>query len=262
MEEDLVRGCGARWLNHKIKKLIKERDYFWKKAKQNNTELNWSNYKTLRNKVTTEIRRSKVKYHRNLVSENSGSPDKIWITMKKLIPNTKGKSVSQVLMCINGNLSTNFKEIANCFCSFFTNVGKTIVSDLQQTINHYRCPESSPFTDKVFNMTETTQEEAAKALQQIYHKKATGLDNILPKLVKIGANQIAYAVTILINHSLRTGQIPKSWKSAKVIPIHKSGKKDITNNYRPISVLPVLSNVLEKVVYKQLYEYLLIDNLL
>ena len=56
--------------------------------------------------------------------------------------------------------------------------------------------------------------------------------------------------------SLRTAQVPSDWKSARVIPLFKKGKADEMDNYRPISILPVLSKVLERAVHIQLYKYL------
>ena len=63
-------------------------------------------------------------------------------------------------------------------------------------------------------------------------------------------------LTYLINLILQTGIIPKEWKQAKVIPVHKSGKRDNLNNYRPISVLPVLSKIMERAVQIQLVDFL------
>jgi len=60
----------------------------------------------------------------------------------------------------------------------------------------------------------------------------------------------------VINLSLDTGQFPQEWKAAKIIPLHKSGSTTIFDNYRPISVLPIVSKVIEKIVHKQLMNFL------
>uniref|UniRef100_A0A8C5WE85 ribonuclease H n=1 Tax=Leptobrachium leishanense TaxID=445787 RepID=A0A8C5WE85_9ANUR len=74
-------------------------------------------------------------------------------------------------------------------------------------------------------------------------------------LLKISAPAIANPVATLIKESLATGYIPKLWKTARVVPIHKSGDSTLVSNYRPISLLPVMSKVLEKCVYTQLRDY-------
>ena len=55
---------------------------------------------------------------------------------------------------------------------------------------------------------------------------------------------------------MKTGEIPSEWKSANITPVLKKGRKEDVNNYRPISVLPIVAKVFERIVHKQLYEYL------
>ena len=81
-------------------------------------------------------------------------------------------------------------------------------------------------------------------------------DGISPKILKEAGSTIAPSLTRLINLSLQTSKIPKLWKQANVVPIHKKGKKELLANYRPISLLPVPSKILERVVFKQVYNYL------
>ncbi len=67
---------------------------------------------------------------------------------------------------------------------------------------------------------------------------------------------IASYLTVIIDTSISTGQFPTAWKHATVTPLFKSGEKDNPSNYRPISILPVLSKILEKIVSSQLTTYL------
>ena len=74
--------------------------------------------------------------------------------------------------------------------------------------------------------------------------------------LKDAAGVIAKPLTFIINLSLETGVVPTEWKMAKVIPIFKSGSMAEIDNYRPISILPTLSKILEKMVHKQLMKHL------
>ncbi|KAJ8031032.1 hypothetical protein HOLleu_27625 [Holothuria leucospilota] len=92
--------------------------------------------------------------------------------------------------------------------------------------------------------------------------KATGVDDISCKILKIAKSIIVPSLTEIINLSIRTKSVPNLWKQAKVTPIFKSGDRNDVSNYRPISVLPILSKVLERAVFDSFYSYLTKFNIL
>ena len=92
--------------------------------------------------------------------------------------------------------------------------------------------------------------------------KATGVDGISAKLLKLSAIHIATPLTYIIKLGLRMGVMPTHWKQARVCPIYKSGDRSECNNYRPISVLCGVSKIVERHVHGALYTYLTEHNLL
>ena len=82
--------------------------------------------------------------------------------------------------------------------------------------------------------------------------KATGLDRIPACFLKDSAAVITQTIGFLVNLSQTTGIVPDEWKQAKVVPLHKSGGREVMDNYRPISILPVISKIAEKAVNVQL----------
>ncbi len=94
-----------------------------------------------------------------------------------------------------------------------------------------------------------------KQLKSIKRSKSTGIDDLPPNMLKDAAPAISTPLTYLINQSLETGLFPTAWKAAKIIPIHKSGLYSNLDNYRPISILPVLSKVIEKLIHRQLLTF-------
>ena len=88
------------------------------------------------------------------------------------------------------------------------------------------------------------------------YNKSPGIDGICSKLLKIAAPIICSSLAYICNLSLFMSEFPLDWKAAKVTPIHKSGDKANVDNYRPISVLSIVSKIMERAVHNQLYEYL------
>ena len=113
-----------------------------------------------------------------------------------------------------------------------------------------------------FQLKETSEAVVLKQLQSLKTNKAIGLDNISARLLKCGARSISHSITKLFNLSIRSGKFPRIWKCPKVSALFKSGDRTNATNYRPISILPTLSKILERVVHSQLHEYLNSTNLL
>ena len=77
-----------------------------------------------------------------------------------------------------------------------------------------------------------------------------------PSLIKDAADVLSVPLSHLLNLSLETGSFPQQWKVAKIIPLHMLGSTTNFDNYRPISILPIVSKVIEKIVHKQLTKFL------
>ena len=93
-------------------------------------------------------------------------------------------------------------------------------------------------------------------------KNSSGNDEISNRLLKSIKSEISKPLTIIINQSLETGIFPDALKVAKVKPLFKKGDNCCLNNYRPISLLPTISKIFERVMYTQLYSYFNVNNLL
>ena len=99
-------------------------------------------------------------------------------------------------------------------------------------------------------------------LRKINANKAIGLDKIPSKVLKIDGDTLAPSLTAIFNQSLSTRIFPHYWKMARVFPVFKNSSKLDLNNYRPISVIPLIAKTFEKLVYDQLCHYLNTNNLL
>ena len=105
-------------------------------------------------------------------------------------------------------------------------------------------------------MIPTDPNEIGKHIDSLKNKNSSGHNKITSTFLKNIKSAVVQPLSILINKSLETGIVPDKLKLAKVIPIYKSKDKELLNNYRPISLLPTISKIMEKLVHKRLYNFM------
>ena len=110
----------------------------------------------------------------------------------------------------------------------------------------------SNFVPKTYNFQSVTGGDIYKILKSMEGNKATGCDNIPAKLLIVAAHMLCEPLRYLVNLSIHTSVFPDLLKMAEVSPVYKKGDVMDRKNYRPISILPSLSTVFEKVIVHQL----------
>ena len=111
-------------------------------------------------------------------------------------------------------------------------------------------------------MKQTTEDIVLKLLKNIDISKAAGVDNLPGRLLKDGAVILAKPITKICNFSIKLKFFPDPCKLAKLKPIFKKGSRIDPSNYRPISLLPLISVIFEKIVHYQMIDYLVQYNIL
>jgi len=162
--------------------------------------------------------------------------------------------IPQILKHKNERLS-NDPDIANAFCEFFTNIGPEYANKIPQAPKTPQQYLKNNIRNSIF-LNPTDPEEVAKLIQNLKSKNSSGHDNITSKLLKHLNDELKSPICDLINKSINSGIFPDVYKLAEVVPIYKSKNKEETNNYRPISLLPTISKILEKIIHKRVYKFL------
>ena len=200
-----------------------------------------------------------MNYYNAFFKDNRRNIKNTWKGINRLIGNEpKFNKITQ--LDTGDTVNTDPIEISNILNTHFSKIGPSLASQIKET--------SSNFTDYVtpaehiFNLAKVSCQEVFNLIQKIPSNKASGLDNISARLLKEASPIVTRSLTFIINQSITTGIFPNAWKRARVSPIFKEDLRTDPNNYRPISVLPVVSKLIERVVFNQLYEYLNSNNLL
>ena len=155
-----------------------------------------------------------------------------------------------------GNCCTDKNEIVNEFNKYFTNICQNLNVKLTQTVHdptHYI--NNNPAN---FFCTQTCPTEIINIVHSNNSKKYGGYDNVDPNIIQQIANQLAH----IFNSSFTMGIVPRKLKIAKLIPLYKSENPELFTNYRPISILPCLSKILERLMYNRINNFLAEYNIL
>ena len=140
---------------------------------------------------------------------------------------------------------------------FFCSIGTALAEEIEDSPNplllgkYHLNPKSSSF-----KFSPLLVRDVREAINKVKTSKGYGTDGILSYFLKLALPFIEHSLVLMFNKSLGTASFPDSWKTARVTPIFKDGKTDEKSNYRPISILPVVSKLFERIVFNQLHQYL------
>ncbi len=244
------------WLTKEFRKLSASRDKLRKQAVRSKSEILQQAYRQLRNKVNKLNMDLKRKYFTDKITSFQGDIKSTWKVINQVI-NKKSKTTNISTLNIDGNEVSSSTGIAESMNNFFCNIG----NDLSSKIPH----KENPLLENEYQINEEKSEfhfqpisirQVEQVLGKFKSSMGFGTDGIANFFLKVGLPVIAESLCNIFNLSLATNIFPDSWRVARVAPIFKSGQRDDRSNYRPISVLPFLARVFEKLVYNQVYEYL------
>ena len=161
----------------------------------------------------------------------------------------------------NQGLLTNSHQIADEFNNYFASVGNQLASNISPIPDGFKSYLTNHYANSMF-LEPVTHHEVFNAILSLNNSKSSGQDGITSKCLKISVNCIINPLVLIINKSFFQGIFPSQFKTAKVIPIHKKGSFDSTQNYRPISLLSNISKIFEKLMHSRIYKFLTKHNLL
>ena len=156
---------------------------------------------------------------------------------------------------VNDKFVINREEKASLFNEFFSNQCKPNVND--STL-----PTFNPLTEDCLSNIRFSSSEILSHLRNIDPNKSNGPDVITGHMIRLCDDALVLPLRLIFTNILRTSNFPILWKLANVTPVFKKDDKQLIKNYRPISLLPLLSKIFEKIVFNKVYEHLTKNNLI
>ena len=241
------------WLTEGIKTAIKRKNELWVKCQTYSSmhfALQYNEYKKYLQRV---CRKAEKDYYDNLFNENKNDIVKSWKIIRNIINSKKNSHINETFHIENKDV--NDKEIiANKFNEFYVNIGPT----LARNIPSGRCEPISYIKNGIVNsifLRSVNENEVVTILKDM-KSSSPGWDDISPRIVKQTYKCFLEPLVHISNISILHGVFPNELKIAKVIPLYKGGESKLLVNYRPVSVLPVFSKLLERLMYERITEFI------
>lgn len=248
------------WITKALIKSIRTRNKLYKKLKKmTDTEderyqvlkLQLKNFKKI---LRRTIKMAKKKHYTQAFERIKGDSRKTWSLINSLTNKSSNSNKLPDHFIVDGQPVSDPKTIANELNSFFLNIADNITSDIDEPTETFES-YLGPSKPKQFSFKEVNSDTIGKAIDSLKCKRTLDCDGLTTELIKLCKFELLDPLKLIINQCIRAEIFPDSLKIARVSAIHKKGDTHIFDNYRPISILPVLSKIFERILHIQLTEY-------
>ena len=239
------------WLTTGLLKSIKTKAVYFKLHRLG--LIDNEHFKRFKNLLTSLLRKSKRNYYHALFDLRKNYIKKTWNTIRDLLSqNSTRKNIRSIL--INNVEVTDPEELANKFNDYFSTIAIELDSQIPPSNNSPLC-NMAPSRQNSFFIYPVTLAECIDIISKLKNT-SYGINNLPVKLLKYAKQSLAYPISKLINKSFEVGHFPACLKTACVTPVYKAGDSQAISNYRPISVLPLLSKIFERCMANRMLNYI------
>ena len=244
------------WFDDQCKRAARKKRRLFKKLKKNNTARNKDKFTEARKEYNHAEKLARRRYNiklRKELSDGSLSSKKWW----NIVNTLSGKSTRTDIPVLKDDqqVYTSARDKAEKFC-------QTFATKCQLDNAEDPAPQVQQSTTCTKERIAFRHKDVRKLLRNLQPDKATGPDEISARILKECSAELARPLCQLFELCFSHGVFPSQWKTASVIPIHKRDSKSNPSMYRPISLLCIISKIMEAVVQKQLQSYLLGNHLI
>jgi hypothetical protein len=249
------------WLTSGLKNACLKKNRLYKiYIKQPNSH-NMARYKSYKNKLTSILRAAESNYFRCILESQQKNLKDLWKTLNVLL-NRKTKQKNDInRLKLENQTVTNKQDIANAFNNYFSNIGLNLAKNIKNNVQNFKNYLKQPIEKSMF-LFPTSEKEIFNIVMDMKSKSSCDIYDISMSLLKKLIQTVIKPLSHIFNLSLSNGIFPNELKVAKVIPLFKKGEKSDPTNYRPISLLPQISKILEKLFYKRLISHIEKNNIL
>lgn len=236
------------WITKGLKICCKTKRFLRQCYYKRKTSIDKRKYLTYSKILKKSIRLAQMKSNINFVNRSKNKCRATWSVIKDQVSATKIDDDITTLT-INNKTLINPSDIATVFNDYFIDLTNNLTYNFTQYDHNI-----TPIANSIFLMP-VTDEEVKKEIMSLNNTNSAGYDGIITKIIKMSVSEITCVLTYLINLSFSSGTFPDKLKISIVKPLYKKGDREDPQNYRPITLIPVLSKVFEKCILKRLNNF-------
>ena len=243
------------WINSELLKMIKRKQNLYKTHFVNGNESDKQYFKKFANKLTRMKTQAKRAYCHATIFERKNNPKQLWNFINSIIHTKRSSTNLPFKLTLDGNETDEPGEISECFNEYFVQIGE-LIAKKAKLVNetNFKTFLNNSITQSIV-LDPPQPNEIYNIINSFNINKACGYDNISSFFLRMGGEILAPILSVCFSRAFDLGIFPSIFKIAKVVPIFKSGNKQIVKNYRSISLLPTLSKILEKLVKTRLIKF-------
>lgn len=234
------------WINNQAIHLIRHKRHLWRKYKQTRLTVDFSNHRNYSNRVKVLLDNLRHNFEESIIA--SGNSKKVF---KYIRSSLSSKVAIPLLLKDDGSLCSSNKETSEILSLTFS---KVFTNELP---NDNMPDIISPRLFATLDNILFTNDKIKQHLLNLRTNASPGLDGLTPYFLKRCSDALATPLCLIMQSSFTNGSLPSSWKLASVTPIFKRGNKLDSHNYRPISLLPVVSKLMESIISETMMDFLL-----
>lgn len=259
--ESVPKQRSNHWITPKYKRQIQKQHNLHKQRIQHPTPANILRHTNYRNKLARRIKQDKKE---TLAAQLDATKDPKQHNriLNTIIPKKSTTRTTPTTLTYEGQTHTNPQQIADALNDHYITIGHKTAATIPQDDDDFIQNDEPAHNTPSFTLKHTTQDIVTKKMKQINRNKASDIYNIKPTILRDLTPFLAPILTTLFNRAITENEYPDSLKLTKAIELYKAKDKTLPENYRPISLLPIIAKLLDTIINEQLMQHLTEHNII
>ena len=250
------RSHDKPWITSGLKTSISHNHRLYRKSLHSRSCSISAAYKRYNKLLKRCIEKSRQAYYNTLFNDSKNSAFNLWKSLGNVLNPGKKRTFNVIpKLCNNGMIVNDKQMISDVLNEHFCSIGTRLQNQIPHNNDMYKNYLPPPLLNS-FYFRPMHHEEVETEISRLNPRKSSGADNIGGKILQLCPHIFAYNLTKIYNRAIEMGDYPQGMKLARVIALYKKGDKHLCDNYRPISLLSCFNKIFEKLICRQLLNFI------